>query len=316
MDSQTQQKVKVVFVGGCSRSGSTLLGRLLSQIGGFFDAGETHHLWKRCFGRNEPCGCGRPFRDCPFWRGVVQDAFGGFDRVDAETFRSMRRRALRRYRKGALVRAFLPASVCRAELRAYAAIVGRLLSAVRRKAGARVIVDSSKSAHQGRVLAAADNVELHVVHIVRDSRAVAYSFLRRKTYPAAAGRRRYMPTMKAADSARLWRRENAALRALRAINPNYVLLRYEDLARRPQAALLRVVGKLGGSDLELRFLSGRQAELQTGHSLSGNPMRFENGILDIETDDEWRRRMRPRDRRIVTALTWRQLRRYGYPLLT
>jgi hypothetical protein len=48
------------------------------------------------------------------------------------------------------------------------------------------------------------------------------------------------------------------------------------------------------------------------HSVKGNPDRFRTGPIEIRLDDEWRRAMRPRDRRVVTALTWPLLLRYGY----
>jgi hypothetical protein len=46
--------------------------------------------------------------------------------------------------------------------------------------------------------------------------------------------------------------------------------------------------------------------------VSGNPLRFTVGELKIEPDTEWRDRMRPRDRRLATALTLPLLARYGY----
>jgi hypothetical protein len=41
-------------------------------------------------------------------------------------------------------------------------------------------------------------------------------------------------------------------------------------------------------------------------------MRFQHGSLRIREDDEWRRRMPERDRRVVSALTSPLLLRYRY----
>jgi hypothetical protein len=49
--------------------------------------------------------------------------------------------------------------------------------------------------------------------------------------------------------------------------------------------------------------------------VSGNPVRLHEGSLTIDPDDEWRARMRPSRRRLVTLLTAPLLRRYGYPLM-
>jgi hypothetical protein len=48
------------------------------------------------------------------------------------------------------------------------------------------------------------------------------------------------------------------------------------------------------------------------HTVAGNPMRFANGSLSIELDDEWRTAMPVRDRVSVAAATWPLLARYGY----
>ena len=49
------QTLKVLFIAGTSRSGSTLLGQLLGQIDGFIHIGELRQLWKKGFGQNSPC---------------------------------------------------------------------------------------------------------------------------------------------------------------------------------------------------------------------------------------------------------------------
>ncbi len=50
------------------------------------------------------------------------------------------------------------------------------------------------------------------------------------------------------------------------------------------------------------------------HSVSGNPDRFQEGIVELRSDDEWKRLMRARDRRVVTTTTWPLLLRYAYPI--
>jgi hypothetical protein len=49
------------------------------------------------------------------------------------------------------------------------------------------------------------------------------------------------------------------------------------------------------------------------HSVWGNPMRFESRIR-IKRDDRWRTAMPSRDQRVVEAMAWPLMRRYGYPL--
>ncbi len=48
------------------------------------------------------------------------------------------------------------------------------------------------------------------------------------------------------------------------------------------------------------------------HSIRGNPMRFAHGRQQVRVDDAWRTGMAKPARRLVTAVTWPLLLRYGY----
>jgi len=66
--------VRVLYIGGLGRSGSTLIERLLGQVPGVCAVGELVHLWDRGITEDERCGCGEPFRQCPFWSQVGKTA--------------------------------------------------------------------------------------------------------------------------------------------------------------------------------------------------------------------------------------------------
>lgn len=82
-DDAAAQPVRLLYLAGIGRSGSTLLERLLGEVPGVCSLGEVTHLWRRGVLRNERCGCGTPFLDCPFWRKVGESAFGGWRSADA-----------------------------------------------------------------------------------------------------------------------------------------------------------------------------------------------------------------------------------------
>ena len=65
----------------------------------------------------------------------------------------------------------------------YTLRLGKLYRAVQETTGSRVIVDSSKLPSYGYVLGMTPGVDLYVVHLVRDPRAIAYSWLRKKPQP-------------------------------------------------------------------------------------------------------------------------------------
>jgi hypothetical protein len=69
--------VRVLFLGGLGRSGTTLLERVLGELPGVCPLGEVVHLRERDLRNGERCGCGATFSDCDFWRSVGEEAFGG-----------------------------------------------------------------------------------------------------------------------------------------------------------------------------------------------------------------------------------------------
>ncbi len=304
----------VLYVGSWSRSGSTLLDLVLGRIPGFVSAGELRFLWERGLAGRQLCGCGVPVPECPFWRAVLEEAFGAAGRVDVDGMFDLWRRVDGLRRAPWLLAPRRPAAFDR-DLRALRDVLGRVYRAVRTVSGAAVVVDSSKYAAYGLLLAGVPGIELRVLHLVRDSRAVAYSWTRSKRMPEVAGEERYMPVKGPWRSALYWNVEHLALPLLRRHAAAYHVLRYDDLAARPSASLGAALERIGLA-ADLGFLREGRLELGPNHTVAGNPLRFQRGDLPIRPDDEWRARLGRGSRRVVTALTWPLLLRYGFSLGT
>ena len=71
----------------------------------------------------------------------------------------------------------------RRDLRAYTDLLERLSDAIRQVAGGSAIVDSSKHASTAFLLRRVGGLRLRIVHLVRDSRGVAYSLLKEVRRP-------------------------------------------------------------------------------------------------------------------------------------
>jgi Sulfotransferase domain len=308
---------RVVYLGGLGRSGSTLLERLIGELPGVCSAGEVVHMWQRGIVEGERCGCGRPFGDCEFWCAVGQDAFGGWDAVDVGRIAELRRTVDRTRAIPMMAASALHPSL-RGRLDEYVGNYVRVYESIARVSGCQTIVDSSKHASLAFCLRRQPGLDLRVIHVVRDSRAVAYSWTRQVRRPDSA-RATYMTTYSPAAAAGQWNVQNAALQLLARTGTPTLRVRYEDLVSRPGATLARIASfaglPAGGQDLQ--FLStdqgGSWARLGAGHTASGNPMRFLTGRIDIRSDERWRSAMPAAQRRTVTALTLPLLAQYGYP---
>jgi hypothetical protein len=303
-------RVKVLYVVGLGRSGSTILSNSLGQIGGYFSAGELNFIWKHNVLENRLCGCGRPFRECPVWTRVMDEAFGGMDGVDP---REMMRLQASGTRTRHIPLMFAPRGerVLKERLEKLLINYRRLYEAIGTVTDSRVIVDSSKEPAHGYAMSLVPGVDFRVVHLIRDPRAAAYSWLKKKPQPDSEEIEhmvRFSPT----KSAALWDAWNASAEALWRRTPDkYLHLRYEDFVADPRASLERILG-LVGVTAEPPLAGEREVRLGVSHTVSGNPNRFETGAVELRPDREWISKMNPRDKALVTSLTLPLLRRYGY----
>jgi hypothetical protein len=307
--------VKILYIGGYSRSGSTLLGRVLGERSDTVCVGETRYLWSRGLLENVECGCGQPFRSCPFWSAVGEDAFGGWNRVDAERLTEVDRvtnlsRALPFYWVP-WMRPGLSDTISD-----YAARLAALYAAISRVSGAKMIIDLSKDPTFACLLMRIPRSDVRIVHLVRDSRAVAYSWTRRRREPSPIGGRQFMGQFSPTYTATNWLTWNAAFHALAAGRSPYLRLTYEGFVADPRAVLHKLSAfadeMLVPADSQL---TNTEVKLNGHHIFSGNPMRTATGWLPLRLDNEWQTQLSTAQLAKVTAITWPLLRLYGYPLV-
>lgn len=305
---------RVVFLGGFGRSGTTLLERVLDQLPNVCSLGEVTHLWYRGLLRNERCGCQQPFHSCPFWQGVGQEAFGGWHQVDAEKVHDLGLRVDRtRFVPSMVLRS--ASKSLRSRSRDYADYYARVYAAAARVSGASVVVDSSKNASLAFALRNHPDIDLHIVHVVRDSRGVAYSWTKDVARPEAGAVHQQMDKYRPWKSAVLWNAHNAFFEVLRHQGTPVCTLRYEQFLHDTGSELPvldSVLGRDGGAGSDWAFLGRDSVQLRPSHTVAGNPMRFVVGRLGLREDDAWRSRLSGFQQREVTALTLPLLRRYGY----
>ena len=307
-----ENSIKVLYVAGLGRSGSTILANSLGQIEGFFSAGELNFIWKHNVLENRLCGCGRPFHECPVWNRVMDEAFGGMDAVDPHRMMYLAHSGTRT-RHIPLMLTGSGRQKLRARLGEFLENTGRLYGALGGETGSRVIVDSSKEPAYGYAVGMVDGIDLRVLHLVRDPRAAAYSWQKKKPQPDTEGRE-FMHRHSPAKSAALWDSWNAATEALWR-DGKYLRLRYEDFVSDPRGSFERVLDLVGEPGAELPLASQSEVKLGVSHTVSGNPNRFDTGAVKLRLDQAWRKGMSPRDRNLVSALTLPLMVRYRYPII-
>jgi hypothetical protein len=300
-----ESPTKIVFIMAHGASGTTILGNALGELDGFFHAGELRTLWGEGLAGKHTCGCGEPFLACPVWGEVLREGFGAaLSADDIATFAHWHRQTIRVRTTPRLLR-MRPGKLDEwPALAAYADVAARLDRAIARVTGARVIVDSSKRTGDAALLRLLPGVDPYILHVVRDPRAVAYSWSHRSG--EAPG-----PYASAAE----WTAFGIVGEAVKWKygRERTMVLRHEDFVERPRDAIRRVATFVAEPDTPSPLIGDRTIDFGANHTVAGHWTRFNRGRVDLRLATEWRAKQDPAERALVTAMTLPLLPRYRYP---
>jgi hypothetical protein len=240
--------------------------------------------------------------DCSLWHKVL-DLVGGPDPratarlwVDAQDQIVRTRHTVRR-----LIGGQSPAAL------ALATRMTELYAAIAEVSGARIIVDSSKFPAEAALLTSAAELDVRVLHMVRDPRATANSWLRPKDY---------IPAMSPARSTGYWTGFNAASELVCRRHPaTSARLRHEDFVQDPRGGIADIL-RLVDVTAEPPIDADGTAVLGVNHTVTGNPDRLAHGPVRIRPDNRWHRDLPGPAAATATALALPLLHRYGYPVRT
>lgn len=301
--------LRVAFIGGHGRSGSTLLSRMLGNMSGVFAGGEVCYVWEQGMLRDRLCSCGQPFSRCPFWQAVGDHAFGGWTREIAQRGLELRKAVDRnRYMPMLAAPALFPRFA--PKLREYTQMYRAVHQGISCASGARLVIDSSKYPSTGFLLRQVDDLDLRVIHLVRDVHGVAYSWAKAVARPDRDGA--LMTQYSYRRTSTEWLAFNAMVEGLGALGVPRTMVRYEDLIERPQDVLSRLLRFCDVPGDVSTMFSGDRVTLLSDHGVTGNPMRFQTGPMQLRLDLQWRTAMPASARRTISAGTVPGLLRYGY----
>ena len=326
-----KRKIDYVYILGASHSGTTLLAMLLNAHPDITTIGESS---PGRIGDSDTylCSCGALIKDCSFWRRVVERM-----REDHPDFSLNKFGTRFEFPLNPVVnrflgfehRGFLCEFLRDTFLRffphwkeAQRHIMNRccaLASAVLAESGGRIFVDSSKVAHRLKFLLRIPELNVKVVHLVRDGKAVALTYMRQDEFadseePFLRRGGRGMEGKATAASLSMKRAANEWCRCLRSAEhviaglekPQWIQVHYEELCGDTEGTLARVF-KFLGLDPGKRAKDFRTVE----NHVVGNGMRLDT-TSKITLDERWRSVLTDQDLRIFDREAGRMNRRYGY----
>jgi hypothetical protein len=321
---------KLAYLLAASHSGSTLLAMLLGAQPGACTVGE---LKATDFGDVDSyrCSCHENIRDCAFWqeisRAMERRGIKDFDitRAGTSIFEArspyVRRLLAPLYRGAALERIRDIGLALSSEWRKLRsdskyrnlALIESLLEV----SGAGVVIDSSKLALRLKYLLPIPDLDIRVIHVIRDGRAVSLTYTDEWNFAdssdpemrgGGSGQRRPPPRHSMAEAANEWKRSNEATAALVATLPrsHWTVVRYEDLCAEPAATLKRLAVFLDLDPQQTRLDFRAVAQ-----HVIGNGMRMDS-TSEIRLDERWKTHLSESDLQAFDEVAGDLNRSYGY----
>lgn len=300
------KRISVIYIAGDGRSGSTLLDRILGTLDGVSSFNEIYRVWEEGLLNNHFCPCGKRFSECTFWTKVFYEAFGKNPPIE-EIWKLHNLVDHSRY----FFRLFTDSgsAVFKKRVSAYREILKKLYFAIAKESGHNVIIDSSKNPSRPLILNNIPGISIYAVHLIRDLRAVVYSWQKTKFNPACEEE---LPQFNPIRSIFFWQMRNT-LSELLAYKMPYLRIRYEDLTVSPGDQIQKLTKKINVlSTKKLSLTHQNTLMLEPLHSMGGNPTRFTNGVVPIRRDDRWRYQMSAKQKAIIKLSGLPLMMRYGY----
>ena len=302
--------LRVLYVIGTARSGSTVLNTLLGSHPDIIGTGELGYLSESEHAFQQICSCGYRATECEFWSRVSREWLPTRAPESMEEYAALQRRFEEgRFRPEESV---APGHKQTTAYVRYSTLAAQLLSAIRRVSGKAIIVDSTKTPWRADVLASLPGVEVRVLHLVRHPAGVVWS-MKKALSKEARGGLTYPPPRHVVRSSIYWLIFNLQAASVRRRLPagHSLRVRYEDLVRAPIETMCQI-GSLLDCDLEdvgLRAASDESFSVE--HTIAGNRLRM-NGTMRLRMDTDWQNELSPLDRFICATLTGGLAKLYGY----
>ncbi len=308
--NRAQESYRVIYIMGSGRSGSTVLDIILGHLPDAVSVGELSRLPQVAWVENNYCSCGERARACPFWSEISDrwrertggDHVGDFIRLQ-RLFEG----------RGGMTRLLADKALVRRRFDDYAFLVRALFGAIAEVSGKSLVIDSSKQVGRAFALVNTPDLDVRLLHLIRDGRGVAWSLHKAYKRDDKAGITRDFRPRPMPRTLLSWTKVNLLSEWVRGQVPreSSLKLRYEDVMRDP-AEELRRLGPLIGVEMSPvidQVLSGEPFEV--GHNISGNRLRM-SGSVRFKPDREWMTKMSRATKQELWLLYGSFLRRYGY----
>ncbi|MEM0993326.1 MAG: sulfotransferase [Bacteroidota bacterium] len=308
------EKKRILLITGSGRSGSTLLSKLLNEIEGSFNVNELVFTHLNGVERDYPCNTGDKFSESPIWLKIMA-SYRQKNEVDLLKYEPHRIPNTRKLVGAQLFPFYKTDEANNAYFKAYQQAIKDLYDAIFEATNASMIIDSSKIAPFVNVVAQMEAFDIFVLHLVRDPRAVAYSWQKTiKRQDVDAGTNLFMEKRTPTRSSIRWQLVNIFAESLKHKSAlKYHYLKYEDFAKNPAHHMAAILNFLGKSPREIP-VEDKQIHLKAvDYGIWGNPnVRQQKDVVKVRYDDTYKQKLSFGARLTSTVMSMPMLLKYGY----
>ena len=263
--------LKIVYIAGYSRSGSTILDILLGNSQGVYSTGELGYL-PFDYHSNRLCSCGEKYGNCSFWKDLGYSVFELKELV--QIVKKIESRT--NYRKLA------NNDIEPKDLNKYKEYQRQLFTYISQKSSCSTIIDSSKNARDmaGRTLALVKTglFDLRVIHLTKSCEEVMLSYKNKGSNWALEGHGKNKP-LRVQRAALGWKLANNIASDLQnSPGCRYIRLKYEDFIDDPMRTI-QVISQFIDHDLtDLSENLAAGGDFKVSHNVGGNRLRLNQSI--------------------------------------
>lgn len=313
MPSSPNVYSNVLFVGGYGRSGSTIIDLLLSRVKGVTVLGEVRHLFGRTILDDELCNCGKTIRKCDYWNEIISNALTlGYSR---ETIDNSMKTVNRVLSTRQVMNPRWRSKDFTQKLDIYISVFNSVYKTASDLSGSKLLIDSSKYPLHLLAMNQSSSINSRNMLLIRDPRAVAYSWTKPKVRTEIHHEVRLMPKYNVVRSALAWNVSNSLTKKVKNFSDYYRVQKYEDFIIEPLTQVNEIVDFSMDSKIKINddiFTDNGSGEL---HRIAGNPLDSDKKNQEIKinpTDNKWKEKLSSRQKSIIKTICRLQMKEYGY----
>jgi hypothetical protein len=275
------QAIKIVYIVGYGRSGTTLADILIGNLDGHFSTGELSFFAKNGIVDNEYCACGSRVNHCPFWNKVIKE-WDSKRKLKIEDYIAYNYSYFRNKR---IIPFFYKLLLPDNRFQLFLEDTKVLYEIIYELNGNRTIVDSSKSPYRLWMLRKL-GFEIKVVHIVRRIRGVLFSTGKMLNVDPESGIEKEIKPRNQWHVIFTWTFANL-LAVLFSKGIKRIVVRFEEMVHRPMGAL-NVIKPVTQGEVRTYLNFG---PFTPGHIVAGGRMRMQKEVWIKQStaeDEVWK----------------------------